>query len=1103
MRWYLLLSCFLLGCPPVEKPVDTGELVYADADGDGYDERVDCDDAAAAVHPGAEERCNGVDDDCDGYVDSDDPDLTDAWIGYADQDSDGWGDDATRISSCEPVSGFVPEPGDCDDGDAAVNPGAEELCNGADDDCDGEIDEDLADLSSWYPDADGDGYGDEDAVVEACEAPDDHIELGGDCDDGDPAVNPDAGEVCNGIDDDCDGAVDDDAEDAERWYEDLDGDGFGNRATLVWACEQPSGHSATGGDCDDGDPAVSPDAGEVCNGIDDDCDGITDNDAEDAPSWYQDLDSDGYGDPSSEIVDCTAPSGAVGTGGDCDDRDAAVNPGATEICNGVDDDCDGAVDVGVLGAPTWYPDADGDGYGGTGFTACTQPSGTVTVGGDCDDSSAAIHPGADEYCNGVDDDCDGSVDVGAVDEISWYQDSDGDAYGDVGVSTTACSGPSGTVADATDCDDSDATVHPGADEHCDGVDEDCDGSIDEDAVDMGSWYVDSDGDGYGDSGSATLACTTPSGSVATGGDCDDSDPAVNPAASEICNGADDDCDGTVDIGAVDAPSWYADADGDGYGDGGGGTTLACTAPSGTVADDSDCDDSDAGIHPGADEHCDSVDEDCDGSIDEDAVDMGSWYVDSDGDGYGDDGASTLDCGAPTGMVASGGDCDDSDAGIHPGADEHCDGVDEDCDGSVDEDAVDGSAWYADADGDGYGDPTSSVTECSAPSGTVADDDDCDDTDPAINPGATEYCDGVDTDCDGVDDPSDTVTFIATGGGKTDATGYFSTTTPGPAGRFSLSSDGQLNFCAGSYEGFIDVSASAASIVGLEGSAYTVLSGGYTGTMITALSGAAVLDVTGLSLTEGVAVNGGAISSDIAGLVFVGEDLVIDWSAATNHGGGIYMKDAASVTLTEVAISECGAVRGGALYIEEGGYLIEDLILELSLATERGGGSFIKNATGTATGLMVAENLCSDDGGGLYLEGTEMTLSDSLVIDNSCTDKGGGIYLKNNRTELVMSSSSIETNLADRGGGLFVDDSSATCTGTATSTVAEGVLGNLATRGGGLYLKGGNGYFQAVSCDFGSGSTDNDLYDTYVEKGARSYSSYVDDADFECDEDRCW
>ena len=572
------------------------------------------------------------------------------------------------------------------------------------------------------------------------------------------------------MDNDCDGAVDEaSAVDASSWYRDRDEDGYGDAASATIGCEQPSGYVADATDCDDFDNDVSPSADELCDGIDNDCDGTVDeDDAIDTASWYADADGDGYGDPGSSVQACDQPSGYLADASDCDDTDAAVNPAASEVCDGIDNDCDGLVDDDdstVSGTSTWYADFDGDGYGGSRFTrdACTQPTGFVADSTDCDDGDAAINPAASEVCDGVDNDCDGLVDdddPDASDPATWYADSDGDGYGDAGSSAVACDVPSGFVADASDCDDGDAAVNPGATELCNAVDDDCDGTVDEpDAADASTWYADVDGDGYGDASSVTVACSQPTGFVADATDCDDTDAAINPGASEICNGVDDDCDGLVDAydpDISDATTWYTDSDGDGYGNV-FYLVYACSQPSGYVADATDCNDGSAAINPGATEICNGVDDDCDGLVDDDdpgVTGTTTWYADADADGYGDAGVSSSSCLAPSGYVgyAAATDCDDGDGAVNPGATELCNGVDDDCDGSVDEDsAADAPTWYADTDGDGYGDGGVSTAACSQPSGMVADGSDCDDADAAISPAASEICDYVDNDCDSTTD----------------------------------------------------------------------------------------------------------------------------------------------------------------------------------------------------------------------------------------------------------------------------------------------------------------------------------------------------------------
>ncbi len=273
-----------------------------------------------------------------------------------------------------------------------------------------------------------------------------------DCNDNDARISPEAEEICDGLDNDCDGLFDEGV--LTEWWFDLDGDGYGGTSASVESCEAPEGYVAEGEDCDDNDPAVNPGAYEACNGEDDNCDGIADDGA--TTTWYEDADGDGYGDPATGFEDCMDLSGFVADGTDCDDENSAVNPGAVELCDGEDDDCDGRPDL--VEVTRWYSDADGDGYGHPAEyeDTCAPEEGWVQVGEDCSPNEAWVHPAAIEECNQDDEDCDGAIDEDF--------DLDGDGH-----QSDLCDG-------GTDCDDSDPWAFPGGDEVCDdGIDNDCDG----------------------------------------------------------------------------------------------------------------------------------------------------------------------------------------------------------------------------------------------------------------------------------------------------------------------------------------------------------------------------------------------------------------------------------------------------------------------------------------------------------------------------------------------------------------------------------------------------------------------------------------------------
>ncbi len=812
---------------------DTGDSDTAapiDEDGDGYAvSGGDCNDTNYYVNPAASEACDEVDNNCNGSVDEG---VTQTF--YRDDDRDGYGT-TTSTEACTPPTGYTVQTGDCDDSDtayhprapetdctdpndyncdgsvgavdndrdgyfaceecddraAAVNPVAAELCNGVDDNCDDVIDTDAINRGTYYTDADGDTYGDSSTGVEACDAPEGTVAAGGDCDDSLSTYHPGADEsdCADSNDYNCDGSV---------GYDDADGDGFA-------ACQE----------CDDTNSAINSSAIEVCDGVDNNCDGTIDEGGGSSTSaWYLDLDGDGYGDDAHTSTECIAPDGYVAANGDCDDLDDAFHPGATEdctdptdyncdgstgyadadsdgsaacedcddtnaeaypggveVCDGADNDCDTTVDVAAVNATVFYADVDDDSYGDATarLESCdASVAGFVTNDLDCDDSSAAYNPSAaetcddptdyncdgsvgyadadgdgfpaceecndgdgaingsaTEACDGVDNDCDGDTDeAGATGEGIWYADADADGYGDATASVMSCSAPEGYVADSTDCDDARGAFHPGADESdcTDPNDYNCDGSV---------GYADADGDG-------TAACE----------DCDDLNAEAYPGGVEVCDGADNNCDTNTDeASALDASVWYADSDSDTFGDS-AVMINACTQPDGFVADDTDCDDARGGDYPGAPEYCDNHDNDCNTLVDDDAVDATMWYADADVDDYGDASVSTQACVQPDGYVADANDCDDTDANAFPSAMEICDGVDNDCDSAVDEGAIDTSAFFADADSDGFGDAVSTVEACSAPFGYVNDSNDCDDTDANAYPGATESCDDVDNDCDG-------------------------------------------------------------------------------------------------------------------------------------------------------------------------------------------------------------------------------------------------------------------------------------------------------------------------------------------------------------------
>jgi hypothetical protein len=193
--------------------------------------------------------------------------------------------------------------------------------------------------------------------------------------------------------------------------------------------------------------------------------------------FYEDHDGDGAGGPT-QLRACSAPAGFAPRSDDCDDAAPRVHPAASEVCNQIDDDCDGVVDDG-LPLLQWYADADADGFGrqSSGYFRCGPITGDVGIGGDCDDTSAEVHPGAVEVCDGRDEDCDQVADNAAIDAISWFLDRDGDGYGDAYNRVDSCSEVPGRTTRGGDCDDFDPTVSPGSPEICgDDIDQNCTGT---------------------------------------------------------------------------------------------------------------------------------------------------------------------------------------------------------------------------------------------------------------------------------------------------------------------------------------------------------------------------------------------------------------------------------------------------------------------------------------------------------------------------------------------------------------------------------------------------------------------------------------------------
>ena len=431
----------------------------------------DCVDTDANINPNVAEVCNGIDDNCNTTIDEGLPTRQ----FFLDVDNDTYGTTAT-VTNCRAQGNFrATRPGDCNDGNANVNPGQIEVCaNDVDDNCNGTVDEGTL---TWYRDADSDRFGNPTSTTRACIQPNGYVSNNTDCDDGRANVNPGATEVCDDLDNNCNTTVDEGLR--LRRNRDADGDTYGTTTTAL-VCPQWTGWADREGDCNDSVGAINPGAAEVCgNGIDDNCDSQID---ENILTWYLDADSDTYGSSLLSRA-CTQPNGYVARSGDCNDGNANVNPGRTEVCTGIDDTCAGGVDEGLL--VDRFRDADLDGFGSNRISqVCPNTTGYSTRTGDCDDSRNFIFPGATELCgNDLDDNCDGRIDEN---KLTFFRDFDADNYGNVNNSGLFCTRPNGYVADSTDCNDGVATINPGASERCNATDDNCNPTIDEGNPDAGA-----------------------------------------------------------------------------------------------------------------------------------------------------------------------------------------------------------------------------------------------------------------------------------------------------------------------------------------------------------------------------------------------------------------------------------------------------------------------------------------------------------------------------------------------------------------------------------------------------------------------------------------
>ena len=703
---------------------------YKDADGDGYGNafievfqsntplnhvtnNADCDDTNALLHPltvwylDADGDGWGSDNfvqQClapTGYVSNtlDFNDTTEHITHiapqnyYQDSDSDGYGNPAVSLYYSYQPTGYLTDNSDCNDSDANIHP-----------------------LTVWYADTDGDGYGTKSsattATTQQCTPPFGFVHNNGDYDD--TTAN-----IINII--------------PQNFYQDADGDGYGNPLMKLFYSLRPTGYVTNASDCNDNDKYTNP-----------------------QKTWYQDKDGDGLGDPNFTTTSCVTPTNYVDNNGDLSDTSQYITNIATRTFY-YDNDGDGFGDPGNTGnysfAPPnytinmhdcndhdnsihpntiWYQDVDGDGFGGTNtFVGCIPPTGYLLTSSDlddnnffitnippqffyndkdldgygdpldsffasqvpngyvlnntdCNDNDPSLHPQTQWYedndndghggalayvgCEApgnqvrlANDFDDSTAFITNIPPRNFYQDSDGDNYGNPNISLFYSKAPNGYVDNADDCDDQNDSLHP-------------------DTI----WYADTDGDSFGDATVYLKQCLQPNGYVRDAADIDDTTPFITNIPPQY---------------------FYRDADEDGF-----GTALVVRyyslRPDGFVVEAGDCDDQDNSLHPNT-----------------------PWYADTDGDGFGDAAVRLQQCLQPDGYVRNAADIDDSTAFITD---------------------IPPQPFYRDDDGDGYGDPQDVVVYSILPPGYVVQAGDCNDQDSLIHPNTVWY---ADTDGDSFGDAS--------------------------------------------------------------------------------------------------------------------------------------------------------------------------------------------------------------------------------------------------------------------------------------------------------------------------------------------------------------
>jgi hypothetical protein len=397
----------------------------------------------------------------------------------------------------------------------------------------------------------------------------------------------------------------------------------------------------------------------------------------------------------------------------------------------------------------------------------------------------------------------------------------------------------------------------------------------------------------------------------------------------------------------------------------GGTDGGIDADGDGYFDTEDCNDNDASVNPGAAEACDGIDNDCDDEIDEGMT--SAFYADSDGDGFGDATVSDELCEALEGWVPNSSDCDDTDASVHPGAVELCDGMDNDCDSDIDEE-LDSAVWYADNDLDGLGDPADTTVACDRPDGYVNNDWDCDDGDDS-EPVFVSGSGTVSVPGSGGGDSGDT--WGAPGSG---AAG--SVTNPFESIQDGIDASDVCVYVTGDrYGEDIDFGGKNILVWGIDGAAGTIIEGSGRGPVVTFDDGeTAGATLSGFTVTGGAGNRTTATSTSDCGCA-----TTCTTTTYTYAGGGIYI-EGASPTLEDLIVEDNQLAPYSYTRVSD---------YEDNYVYSYGGGIYVENGRPTISSSIIRNNF-ADGGGGLYADSASNVKSSQSVFDENSASSGGGI-----------------------------------------------------------------------------------------------------------------